>query len=63
MRVPKAGQDLIERRIVREGKQLAKAMMADYSDPSAISLSRLVSRLSAWRNHALAMLGGRSLGH
>ena len=39
MRVPNAGQDLIERRIVREGKALAEAMLTDYADPSGFQLS------------------------
>jgi len=41
MRVPNAGQDLIERRIVREGKSLAEAMLADYAGPPDFSLPGL----------------------
>ncbi|WP_297113179.1 hypothetical protein [uncultured Devosia sp.] len=41
MRVPNAGQDLIERRIVREGKALAEAMLANYVDPPDYSLAGL----------------------
>lgn len=43
MRVPKAGQDLIERRIVREGRRLAAVLLADYADPPRFSLMPLIS--------------------
>lgn len=43
MRVPKAGQDLIERRIVREGKRLAALMLADYRDPPRFSVPSVVA--------------------
>lgn len=51
MRVPNAGQDLIERRIVREGKAIAETMLADYADPSGLQLS------GVWRQ--LRTLGAR----
>jgi hypothetical protein len=50
MRVPKAGQDLIERRIVREGKRLATVLLADYSDPPRFSITPLVpTLLTSWQ--------------
>ena len=57
MRVPNAGQDLVERRIVREGKQIAAAMLAGYRDPLDLSVAGLVRLMGAWlgqmRNAAL----------
>ena len=47
MRVPNAGQDLVERRIVREGKRLAEIMLADYADPPRLSPGRLLRQLRA----------------
>lgn len=38
MRVPNAGQDLIERRIVREGKQLAQRMLANFPEPRGLTV-------------------------
>ena len=38
MRVPNAGQDLVERRIVREGKRLAEAMLANLAEPAGLTL-------------------------
>lgn len=49
MRVPNAGQDLVERRIVREGKRIAAAMLADYRDPpdcSVLGLYRMIAGAS-----------------
>lgn len=48
MRVPNAGQDLVERRIVREGKRIAEAMLAGYRDPpdySIVGMARLLGRM------------------
>lgn len=47
MRVPDAGQDLIERRIVREGKRLAAAMLAEYADPPRISIGSVAAAVMA----------------
>ena len=38
MRVPNAGLDLIERRIVREGKALAERMLANFDAPRGQTL-------------------------
>jgi hypothetical protein len=38
MRVPNAGQDLIERRIVREGKRVAEAMLAGFAEPRGLTI-------------------------
>jgi len=54
MRVPNAGQDLVERRIVREGKRIAAAMLADYRDPPDFSVLGLMRMLSG---AARAVLG------
>ena len=44
MRVPSIGQPLDERRIVREGYQLAERMLRDYRDPP----SGLAALYSPW---------------
>lgn len=48
MRVPSAGQDLVERRIVREGKRIAEVMLADYVDPPDYSLTGLMRLMGRW---------------
>lgn len=47
MRVPNAGQPLYERRIVREGKLIAQAMLADFADRPALSIRGLARELPA----------------
>ena len=51
MRVPNAGQDLVERRIVREGKAIAERMLADYRDPPDYSVMGLARQVHAWLQH------------
>ncbi len=58
MRVPNAGQDLIERRIVREGKAIAETMLADYADPPSFQLSGLWSQLRTLGARFSAFLRG-----
>ncbi|MBJ3785278.1 hypothetical protein [Devosia sediminis] len=48
MRVPNAGQDLMERRIVREGKAIAARMLADYVDPPDYSVMGLARQVGLW---------------
>jgi hypothetical protein len=56
MRVPNAGQDLTERRIVREAKQLAERLLADFPEPRGLTVWRVyrdygstfVSALRGW---------------
>lgn len=48
MRVPNAGQDLVERRIVREGKAIAERMLAGYVDPPDFSIVGTVRLANAW---------------
>lgn len=54
MRVPNAGQDLEERRIVREGKRLAEAMLADYVDPPSFSVLGIVRQFHDLGQQVLA---------
>ena len=61
MRVPKAGQDLEERRIVRQGKRLAEAMLANYVDPPSFSVLGLLEQINGWRLQALSVLRNLSL--
>jgi hypothetical protein len=63
MRVPNAGQDLVERRIVREGKRLAEVMLAGYVDPPSFSLPGLFQQLVSWREQALNALRYSSRPH
>lgn len=58
MRVPNAGQDLIERRIVREGKALAEAMLADYADPSNFPSPGLWSAFGAMGTRLSTLMRG-----
>ena len=48
MRVPNAGQDLVERRIVREGKAIAERMLAGYVDPPDYSVMGVARQVSQW---------------
>ncbi|QYO78056.1 hypothetical protein [Devosia salina] len=61
MRVPNGGQDLEERRIVREGKRLAEAMLANYVDPPSFSVLGLFEQIKGWRLQALSALRNLSL--
>lgn len=61
MRVPNAGQDLVERRIVREGKRLAQSMMADYAERPTLSLAGLSEMANHWRQLLLSALRGVSI--
>lgn len=61
MRVPNAGQDLIERRIVREGKAIAETMLADYADPSGLQLSGLWRQLRTLGTRFSALLRGEPI--
>jgi hypothetical protein len=63
MRVPNAGQDLIERRIVREGKIIAAAMLADYPDTPDLSLNGLVRLIGTWGGQLRDALRGAALKH
>ncbi|MHA6297999.1 hypothetical protein [Devosia sp. CAU 1758] len=59
MRVPKAGQALDERRIVREGKRLAEAMLAGYSDPPSLTLPGLMIWAALMRQQLRGALNNR----
>lgn len=61
MRVPNAGQDLIERRIVREGKSLAAKLLADYADPPDFSLLGLMRLTASWTGQVFGALRGVAL--
>ena len=61
MRVPEAGQALDERRIVREGKQLAEAMMADYADPPSLTLPGLALWVGLMRDQLRGALQNLSI--
>lgn len=61
MRVPNAGQDLIERRIVREGKALAEAMLADYADPPNFPSPGLWSAFGATGTRLSTLMRGLAL--
>jgi len=61
MRVPNAGQDLIERRIVREGKAIAETMLADYADPSGLQLSSLWRQFRTLGSRVSALLRGEPI--
>jgi len=61
MRVPNAGQDLIERRIVREGKAIAETMLADFADPSGPQLSGLWRQLRTLGARFSALLRGEPI--
>jgi hypothetical protein len=61
MRVPNAGQDLVERRIVREGKSIAAAMLAGYSDPIDLSVAGLVRLIGSWAGQMRDTLRGTVL--
>ena len=61
MRVPNAGQDLIERRIVREGKAIAEAMLADYADPPAFQFSAPWPALRTFGARLSAVLRGEPI--
>ncbi|WP_338723080.1 hypothetical protein [Devosia sp. XK-2] len=50
MRVPNAGQDLTERRIVREAKQLAERLLADFPEPKGLTFWQV------YRDHGLALV-------
>jgi hypothetical protein len=63
MRVPNAGQDLIERRIVREGKAIAAAMLADFPDTPDLSISALVRLIAAWGGQTRDALRGAVVKH
>jgi hypothetical protein len=63
MRVPNAGQDLIERRIVREGKMIAAAMLAHYHDTPDFSLSGLVRSIVTWGSLVRDALRGTAFKH
>lgn len=58
MRVPNAGQPLDERRIVREGKQLAAAMLANYADPSWFERNGFARQASLWGQQLMGALRG-----
>ena len=61
MRVPNAGQQLDERRIVREGKRIAEAMLASYADPPRLNIAGLAGKVHLWRRQVLGALQGLSL--
>lgn len=61
MRVPNTGQDLVERRIIREGKRLAQTMMADFVERPTPSLARLTETANHWRQVLLSALRGVSI--
>ncbi len=60
MRVPNAGQDLVERRIVREGKLLAEIMLAGYRDSPSLTPVVVFKALSARLHQAGSILRGHS---
>lgn len=53
MRVPSIGLTLDERRIVREGYQVAEAMLRDYEDPPASLLATTIGQWLAAGRRAL----------
>lgn len=61
MRVPNAGQQLDERRIVREGKRLAEALMANYVEAPSFTLPGLVLWMASLRQHVQGALRNLSV--
>ncbi|SMQ61904.1 hypothetical protein SAMN06295905_0588 [Devosia lucknowensis] len=58
MRVPNAGQDLVERRIVREGKRLAEIMLANYRDPPRLTLAGATAAVASLVQRTATVLRG-----